>query len=160
MTTYNEDGKWDWYVIGGRWSGCLPIKGKEASNEDHDQYQDNIEDNICKIKDLELVKTPSEEEMKKMKEKYEELTTKGDFFKPEYYLRKFPTFEDYVKDVTSFSTYALLTSENEWIEPGQMGWFGCSSATPEEEANFTDVFAEHLKKENPEHYFVLVDCHV
>ena len=23
---YNPDGKWDWYVVGGRWSGFLPLK--------------------------------------------------------------------------------------------------------------------------------------
>ena len=26
LTTYNPDSKWDWYSIGGRWSGFLPLK--------------------------------------------------------------------------------------------------------------------------------------
>lgn len=26
MSTYNRDSKWDWWVIGGRWAGILPLK--------------------------------------------------------------------------------------------------------------------------------------
>ena len=26
MITYNPNSKWDWYSIGGRWSGFLPLK--------------------------------------------------------------------------------------------------------------------------------------
>ena len=27
--TWNSNAKWDWYVIGGRWAGCLKKKGQE-----------------------------------------------------------------------------------------------------------------------------------
>jgi hypothetical protein len=30
MSTYNPDSKWDWYAIGGRWTGYFPYKGKFA----------------------------------------------------------------------------------------------------------------------------------
>lgn len=29
LTTYNPDSKWDWYAIGGRWNGFLPLKEKD-----------------------------------------------------------------------------------------------------------------------------------
>lgn len=29
LTTYNPDSKWDWYDIGGRWNGFLPLKEKD-----------------------------------------------------------------------------------------------------------------------------------
>lgn len=29
LTTYNPNSKWDWYSIGGRWSGFLPLKEKD-----------------------------------------------------------------------------------------------------------------------------------
>lgn len=29
LTTYNPDSKWDWYAVGGRWDGFLPLKEKD-----------------------------------------------------------------------------------------------------------------------------------
>lgn len=30
LTTYNHNSKWDWYSVGGRWSGFLPLKEKDS----------------------------------------------------------------------------------------------------------------------------------
>lgn len=159
-TTYNEDSKWDWYVVGGRWNGCLPVKGEESSKENRDSYQDDVPNNCCKIKDIQLRREATEKEIAEMKETYEEITTKGNWYKPEYNKKRYPTFESYVDAQLEFSTYALLTSNGEWIEPGEMGWFGISSAEPEDEINFKKTFKDILEKENQEDYFVLVDCHI
>lgn len=160
-STYNANSKWDWYVIGGRWDGCLPVKDEEScDNGDKYQYRDNVIDNCCKIKDLKLKKDLSYEEVQALKQQYEELTTNGDFYKPEYYKRKFPTFEIYLAYESHFCTYALLKSNGQWIEPGDMGWFGCTSATPEKELEFLNTFTQNLNEENPDDYFVLVDCHI
>lgn len=159
-STYNQNSKWDWYVIGGRWNGCLPIKGEESTQEERNQYKDDVSNNCCKIKDIELKREATEEEITEMKETYEKMTTEGNWYKPEYYKQKYPTFESYMDAQLEFSTYALLTSNGEWVEPGAMGWFGMSAATPEEEAKFANTFKETLTKENPEDYFVLVDCHI
>lgn len=160
-STYNENSKWDWYVIGGRWDGCLPIKDKEkCNNEDEYQYEHNVSDNCCQIKNIELKKEISDIEIKELKKRYEKMIEHGDFYTPEYYKRKYPTFEALLEHEASFYTYALLTSDGEWIEPGEMGWFGCSSATPEKERDFKNIFNEYLSKEDPESYFVLVDCHI
>lgn len=160
-STYNQQSKWDWYVVGGRWDNTLPIKNnKTIEDDDYSGYDNKIEGNMCQIKDLELYKKLSKKEIKEHTKEYEDMVNGKTYYKPEYILRKYPTLDVYLDKQCRYSTYALLNSKGQWIEPGQMGWFGCSSATPEEEANFTDVFAEHLKKENPEHYFVLVDCHV
>ena len=35
LSTYNPDSKWDWYSIGGRWTGYLPYK--EEPNEYYDE---------------------------------------------------------------------------------------------------------------------------
>ena len=34
MSTYNPDSKWDWWVIGGRWAGMLPLKPGVHRNAD------------------------------------------------------------------------------------------------------------------------------
>lgn len=33
LSTYNPDSKWDWYVIGGRWSGFLVLKERDENGE-------------------------------------------------------------------------------------------------------------------------------
>lgn len=33
LTHYNPDSKWDWYCIGGRWSGFLPLKDRDADGD-------------------------------------------------------------------------------------------------------------------------------
>lgn len=159
-STYNENSKWDWYVIGGRWNGCLPIKGEEQCSEERSSYDDDVPNNCCKIKDIELRREATEKEIAEMKEQYEKITTEGNWYKPEYYKKKYPTFEDYMDSQLEFATYALLLSNGEWVEPGEMGWFGMSAATPEEEAKFANTFKQKLNEENPEDYFVLVDCHI
>ncbi len=81
-------------------------------------------------------------------------------FKPEYILSKYPTFEYYLEQQSQFSTYALLTSDGIWHEPGRMGWFGCSTATSEDEIKYENEYKEKVLAEDPESYFVMVDCHI
>ena len=33
LTTYNPDSKWDWYEVGGRWSGFLVLKEKDEEGD-------------------------------------------------------------------------------------------------------------------------------
>lgn len=146
LSTYNRDAKWDWYVIGGRWDGLIETKDGE-----------NV--NYARIKDIVFKKEFTDEELSKAKEKYSTLTTKGDFFKPEYYQRKYPTLESYL-DSHNFSTYALLDRNGEWFEPGEMGWFGVSSAEPEEEQKFQSQYMQLIKECDPEDWLVVVDCHI
>ncbi len=147
ISTYNPKSKWDWYEIGGRWDQCLPLKDGKMVN-------------FARIKDIKLTTDIDDKTKSEMLVKYNDLTTNGDFIEPKYYLAKYPTFEVYLKDKTSFCTYAVLDEAGEWHEPGQMGWFGCSSASPEEEVKFKDKFKEVLDKAGEDSYFVIVDCHI
>lgn len=159
MTTYNPNAKWDWYVIGGRWSGYLKKKNDKEDRDNISNYSNDI-NSFAKIKDIQFTKEISEERRETLKEKYTELIEKGDFYTAEYYKKKYPTYEDYEKDSITFKTYALLTSDGKWHEPGEMGWFGCSSATLEKERSFSENYSKLIAKEDEENYFVLVDCHI
>ena len=157
---FNPQAKWDWYVIGGRWAGSLMRKVKLTYSEEPDSYEDDI-NSYAQIKDLRFRKLITPEQHKQIEETYNKFIEKGDgFFNAEYYTRRYPTFDKFLKEQLTFSTYSLLTSDGEWHEPGEMGWFGISTAAPEEERDFSDVFAELIKKEDEENYFVLVDCHI
>ena len=159
MSTYNPNSKWDWYVIGGRWANTLPIKNKISNEAIHSGYSDDM-DSCARIEDIVFSKELSDEEIKSYKKQYEKLKTEGEYYIPEYYIRRYPTFEVFLKSKSEFSTYALLTSDGVWHAPGEMGWFGVSSATPEQEKEFKSYYNQLIAKENPKNYFVLVDCHI
>lgn len=146
LSVYNPDSKWDWYVIGGRWDECMETKsGKKV--------------NYARIKDIAFKKEFTDRELVEAEVKYSQLITKGDFYTPEYFQRKYPTLEAYL-DSYNFSTYALLTSNGEWHEPGTMGWFGMSSAKPEDESKFQSEYMQLINECDPEDWLVVVDCHI
>lgn len=96
LSTYNPKAKWDWYEIGGRWSGRIP--GDEVKMS---------EVNIDKI----------------------------------------------------YPPYAFVTTDGEWVERGEMGWFGISSNEMNED-EWDAKFREYLKTLDKDIILTLVDCHI
>lgn len=155
ISTYNPKSKWDWYAIGGRWSGELRLKEED---EDGCLYCDE-----AKIKNIDFsmnkerydgclqwwennIEAPDEE-------------WKG-FYKKEYYTERYKDAEEYATRNASFSTFALVTPDGEWHECGEMGWFGCSGETPDEARAWDEQYMSFIENADPEHYFVMVDCHI
>lgn len=150
-STYNPNSKWDWYDIGGRWKNML-IVGKSNDIKDCKYV------NSAKVKNIkwDLMKEESQKNMKPYEKYIEE-----SYYPKEYVKEKFPTEQSYINYMTNFSTYAVLTPDGEWHEPGRMGWWGISSATPEEEIKFSNQYEEKfLKNANPEWTLTIVDCHI
>ena len=146
LTTYNPQSKWDWYEIGGRWSGIIETK-------------ESKEVNYARIKDIIFKKELNDLELQKIKKEYNQLIEKGDFYIPEYYQKRYPTLESYIES-QNFSTYAILDKEGNWHEPGQMGWFGVSSSTPEEEKDFQNKYMDIINLQDQDDWLVVVDCHI
>jgi len=111
LSTYNPDSKWDWYVVGGRWGGLL------KSKEDGEYYDE------LPMTDIDFSR--NEEEYKNALEEWEDIMAGKTFYRPEYYLETYGTKEEYARRVSEFSTYAILTPEDEWIEPGKNGLVWC-----------------------------------
>ena len=60
-----------------------------------------------------------------------------------------------------FNTYAVLRPDGEWIEPGEMGWWGVSYATPEEEERFMENYKKDIiDTANKDWTLTIVDCHI
>lgn len=164
ISTYNPDSKWDWYEIGGRWSGMLLIKTSVLKEAGYKQVQTNTEPppgycwvNQAKVKHIEWDK------MRELKLKalipYDEFIAENRFYNPEYLKRKYPK-EKYEKIQTEFSTFAILNKDG-WTEPGEMGWFGCSSAAPEKECEWNySFFDKFIKNEDSEKFITIIDCHI
>lgn len=149
-TTYNPISKWDWYVIGGRWNDCIPLKCGAGTN-------------AAQVKDIDWgVDIDFDKERIVYQDEYNRLINNGDIlYNAKYYSDNFPTIEDYIRDKKQFITFAIIDVDKKWIEKGRMGWFGISSETPQESIvwnkSFYDTFIKDLDQE---WYFTIVDCHI
>ena len=122
------------------------------------KIQDCKKVNSAKVKNIrwDLI----HKEIKKELKPYEDYLKKS-FYSEEYLKRKYPTEEEYIKNFEQFYTYAVLTPDGEWHEPGTMGWWGISNATPEQEVEFEKNYEEKfIKTANPECKLTIVDCHI
>jgi len=155
----NKDAKWDWYQIGGRWSGML-------------KKLDGTKCDECEVKDLDLsLDTKAYNEAKRFWEVVVEeqpltdVERQSDFFtmyKPEYYTKMYGDRDNYAKSCASFNIFAMLL-DGEWHEQGKMGWFGMSDKTSNSLKEYTKFFnktLEELKKTHPHATVTLVDCHI
>lgn len=156
---YNPDAKWDWYEEGGRFSGMLYSKLEEG-------YVDSAE--MSDI-DFERMTTDAKEELKQGYERmltdYAEAVTRGDKRLVEYFRNMFveyPTAEEYANRVGTFLTYAVVMPDGKWYEPGEMGWWGISTATESQKQtwneNYWNTFIEVAKKNN--WCMTIIDCHI
>lgn len=158
-STYNPNSKWDWYLIGGRWSGSLKLKEPENDWE----YVDS-----AKIKDIDF--SPDEEEYEEALEYWDTYidhkasSTNEDYkpiFKESYYKHRYKKRETYAKYRASFHTRAVITPDGVWHEQGKMGWFGCSSESDEEALDWADNYLERfINHADPELNITIVDCHI
>lgn len=173
LSTYNPNAKYDWYVIGGRWPGMLKAKKGyhgEGSAFEPNPKKDGFYDS-AKIKDIDFSR--DENIYKEAKRFWEVVIEKAPlrenesknsfytYYNEQYYKDKYGDKESYAKTVASFSTRAVLTSDGIWHEPGEMGWFGMSSESPEEAKKWEEEYWERfIKNADPEMYITIVDCHI
>lgn len=112
LTTYNPDSKWDWYSIGGRWSGFLPLKEKDKDGNP-------LESNEAYFHEIDW----------------------------EYLFEyKYPPF-------------CFVTEDGEWIEKGEMGWWGVSfNEQPEDDWN--TQFKKYLDTVDSDCLVTVIDFHI
>jgi hypothetical protein len=156
LSTYNPDSKWDWYQEGGRWSGMLRRKSDGAEVDegrvgdlefglDEEEYKDAL-----RFWDIVVDHKPH-----KPDEEYHTI------YKEEYYKEYYGDRDTYAKHCAQFSTFAVLTPDGVWHEKGEMGWFGCSSETPEEAKDWEEHYKERfLDTADPDWILTIVDCHI
>lgn len=152
----NPNAKWDWWEVGGRF--CLYNKHNEAVN-------------ICKIKDLRLFSQHDYE----VAERLYDLVINEKFDGTDEEKQRFLVYngwgiskdrmeragskEAFAKDYAKFRTYAFI-KDGQWYEPGEMGWFACTNATPESQEAYDKAFDKMIEESNPEDCLVCVDCHI
>lgn len=157
LTTYNPKSKWDWWVVGGRFSGMLKLKtGK---------YVD-----YGLVKDLDF--SPDEATYKFRLHFWDVVVDhqpvpEGEedmyftLYNEEYYKDYYGTRENYAKICAQFSTYAVVTPDGVWHGKGDMGYWGLSSETPKEAQDWEDNYHERfIQTADPKWTAVIIDCHI
>lgn len=149
---YNPNAKWDWYEIGGRWSGYFD--GANTINvKDYDTAIDKEYYNkkLQEWRDWEAGKEFS------FDENYDFA-----FYKPEYLKGLYGSAENYARIKATPWMRAIVTPDGEWHEVGEMGWWGFSDETGEDLIDWVDHFVERfiLPYSNGEYEITAVDCHI
>ncbi len=167
LSTYNPDSKYDYYVVGGRWENSLKIKEDRLSEypDNHMGYVDSakVSDvdffyvdpvsavNSGRFWDIKVEGAPLKEGEKEPFSLYNK----------DYYLERYKTRDNFIKTVNSFRTYAILTPDSKWHEPGQMGYFGMNDASVEDEVSFDKNYFNILDLEKyKDCYITVIDCHI
>lgn len=155
-STYNLDAKWDWWVIGGRFSDILTLKKGGLTDSaqvkdldfslDKEAYQ-----RALRFWDIIVDHKPLEEGEEKP----------FNFYKESYYREYYGDRETYARYRAQFSTYAVVTPDGKWHGKGEMGWFACSSETADEAKDWEEHYKERfIDAADPEWYLTIVDCHI
>jgi hypothetical protein len=173
-TTYNPNSKWDWYQLGGRWTGYFKLKvkakGKKGkpgimTESSKEGYADS-----CRKGDIDfegMLVESKEEMIKNFKQRYKDYRAgkvnkalleysgikfvKGDIEPLESYLER---NAGSIKDI--LCTYALV-KEGKWYEKGKMGWFGMSS---NEKDTWEDEFMKMFNALPDDEIVSVYDCHI
>ena len=161
LSTYNPNSKWDWYETGGRWHGMLMLKegcvGQRGTPSHGSEASENYDAAWVKDIDFDAMAEKLKENLPSLEKARSET-----YYTKEYFDERYPTEADYIKDQTNFTTYAVITPNGQWHEPGKMGWWGMSSATTNDERTWADIYYERFLEPAIENgwYVTIVDCHI
>lgn len=161
LSRYNPDSKWDWYEVGGRWQGMLILKTGKTGERGTPGLMTKITKNF----DAACVTDIDFDAMRKKQlegiQPYQE-ALKSSFYKEEYMRERYPTETEYIQRMTAFRTYSVLTPDGVWHAPGDMGWWGMSSETTDEERDWQDNYYDRFIKPaiSKGWYLTIVDCHI
>lgn len=161
LSTYNPHSKWDWYSIGGRWQGMLLLKPGKMGKKGKAEFMCEIGNDY----DSALVSDVDFDEMKHQQKlalaPYEQ-AIKNNLYKESYMRERYPSEEIYIQRSINFNTYAVVTPDGCWHSAGDMGWFGMSSESADEEADWKDHYFERFLQPGIDNgwYITILDCHI
>lgn len=159
-SSYNPNSRWDWWVIGGRWTGYFAAKSGFTGQPGlmTDRANPGYYDCVRKG-DIDMARMVARE-IERATEYHEHVqaelaagrTPWGDTTK---------TLEQRVAEAAdnAIRPYAVL-AEGVWREPGRMGWFGMSDATDDSSDEYGTWFAQFWSMIPDEAWLVVVDVHI
>lgn len=160
-STYNPKSKWDWYVIGGRWEGCL--KPDYDPDNDPRNYSTCEHCNGAGIRDDWA--TIDANGNRVFKDKHAEYCNgcngchgTGKSRNWENAPVEGGNFRKVSELAPDFLPFAFVTPDGEWHEKGEMFWFAITTNEQDENTWRKEWFK--AVNGNPNHVAVIVDCHI
>lgn len=166
----NPQQKWDWYSVGGRWSGYFTLKngaegslgepgiyGREEENEKPNKADQAKKGDI----DWQAMK---DEKLVRARKTWEEVQSKEDQIPSQmkyltYGITDDDTLDTYLKRIDKFPTTYAVVKDGKWYEKGEMGWWGIS--TNEKSDSEWDTEFKKLIDDLPDDTLLtIVDCHI
>ena len=163
LSTYNPNSKWDWWMVGGRFSGLLPIIPSAVEGYHGADCVDNAFVRHVKWH-VPLDKQEKQEYIKWWSINIEGAPGEKDvhfFYNPEYYKKRYRDAETYIKTKETFCCHAVVTPDGVWHEPSKMGWFACTDGNPFDELEWDLHFKERfIDTAEFDWVATIVDCHI
>ncbi len=166
----NPNSKWDWYLMGGRWTGYFKPKAKAIGDVGEpglmterptNGYVDQI---MVKNVDFEGMKVDS---LKKAETNWDEFQkdlqdpNKKNHARFMWNAKEDITKEEFIKERTAgdgWQPFAFIDKNGEWVEKGEMGWWGM---VHDEDADaHEDAFEKFVKTLEPDDILTIWDCHI
>jgi len=173
---FNPKAKWDWYQLGGRWTGFFRLKpqtkgelGRPSLVSSHRADPGTVDQARKKDIDFEKMRLDNFEFASDTYDKFEKATQDGTLNSPyfEYGIRNIgkdvdnfipETREQFIKRHASITTFAVL-KDGEWYERGEMGWWG--TVSNEKNSDEWEAQFEKLINDLPDDTLLsLYDCHI
>jgi hypothetical protein len=177
----NPNKKWDWWTVGGRWSGkFLDAQGNTcdvirkdaidiAAMQDaaEKRVREEHADLLAKCPGLTFSWMPWSEVREAHKDDIE-LAREVYHAQPEIKMMQaarvwecdeyLPSLEQRVAEARArvCGTFAIL-KDGEWIEKGRMGWWACVS---DEKENWDEIRTKVWDSIRPDQWVTMVDCHI
>lgn len=163
----NTNSKWDWYEIGGRWTGFFKVKDNPKYPDDiqlgcpglmTEQAEKGYADSLrkCDI-DFEGMRLNKIESLSKTWETIQEKINNGkNHVYALYNIDKNETKESYINKNNGIYTYSVI-KDGKWLSKGEMGWFGMST---DNDDNWIENFEKMLESLPDDTLLTVVDCHI
>lgn len=172
---HNPDAKWDWWEVGGRWSGSLKLKddadaepkigGHYSFNEDEvKKLLARRRTDVAKVKDIDWEGMLAEkiEQAKSNWSEYQKSLALPEKERPNPYwewgIEPNDTEQKYIKRQGSLPFFAVLHDDT-WNEAGQMGWWAIVTDR-KEPGEWEKAVNEIIGSLDPEDEVTVVDCHI
>lgn len=141
----NPNAKWDWYEEGGRFRNSLLSKEGEYSNS-------------LRIKDIDFNEM-KERIVKKLSNFWD--NEKSDIIRIFNGVRQDDTKDSFIERNSEISYHSVIDTDGTWYEKGSMGWFGISSETESESAEWDNDFKKRfIDNMDEDTVMTIIDCHI
>jgi len=161
----NPNAKWDWYEVGGRWTGFFKLKdGAQGAtgrpgiltNPARPGWADQAHK-----KDIDfdaMIEDAAKRAMDAWEKALQDKDECSRFF--HFGIKKGETKEQHVENArkNACTTFAVL-KDGIWYERGEMGWFGCVG-NEKEDCSWKDEFMKLFDAIGDDELLTVVDCHI